>query len=177
MAGHAQTNCSFLFMHNQSLLWWEPLASTEWIRKTSRRGRGLGCSILQVQDSHVKSKQQLEKPPKPCLAPSPVPLPSPSPPFCLCGWEVCSHCVRLSFQLLLLCSALQSITASLLLTATCQGLIPLVLSKLHKPGSCTWSLFTLGPPVPCDDSSTQVWTTTVSAASSPQYRVVSMLYH
>lgn len=67
MARHAQTNCFFLFIRNQSLRWWESRASTEWIRKMSRWGNDLSCSILQVQDFHVKTKQQQEKPTQTCL--------------------------------------------------------------------------------------------------------------
>lgn len=77
MAGHAQTNCSFLFMHNQSLLWWEPLASAEWIRKTSRQGRGLAApsfkfkTLMSKQNNSKKSQPNHAwlLPPSHCLLP------------------------------------------------------------------------------------------------------------
>lgn len=141
MAGHAQTNCLFLFMHNQSLLWWEPLASAEWIRKMSRWGNGLSCSILQVQDFHVTTKQQQEKPTKTktCVTASPVLPPSPSPPsqpvwtggpFSLCPVLIPAPSSPLINSPLL-------VIQYSLLHPHCHKLwlIALILSKLHKPGA------------------------------------------
>lgn len=134
-------------------------------QKDVQTGKGLGCSILQVQDFRVKTKQQQEKPTKPCLAPSPIPLPSLSPPFCHCGWEVFfSLCPALIPALPPLLSSPRPVILYSLPHPHChmpRADTPGPLSKLHKPGSCTWSLFTLGPPVPCDESNTGVWTTAV----------------
>lgn len=88
MARHAQTNCFFLFMHNQSLGWWEPLASAEWIRKMSRWGTTSAAPSFKFETFMSKQNNSQKSQPKHAR---PLSLFHSPLPWNTCGWEVCSH--------------------------------------------------------------------------------------
>lgn len=102
-------------------------------QKDVQMGNDLSCSILQVQDFPVKTKQQQEKPTQTCL--TPLPCPAAPTPASVGGKPALtvprSHLSP--FSSAQLSSPCDAVKPPGILSAT--WLIPLVPSKLHKLGT------------------------------------------